>query len=202
MKTSSDKGANTTDVALDYALPTMEKGASVRTADPSGIRFTSTIAESESLISYGTLVSFTSNLTDCEFMAGALAAKGVQTYAEVAGEKKVVTDGTITYNAVLTGISDYNTEFSARAYATYKYSDNINITVYGSYNETDNSRSIAFVANKAISDLKTQAEVDADPAVKAAYMCRVIVDGETKYSRYDANQRAVLATIAEDYIAN
>lgn len=208
LKTSNNKGVTTTDVDLNYAIPTLEDGASVRTTqDTEGLRFTANIAkdavtaENTPLAEYGIIAAAATNeLTSDNFTMEAL---GEGKYVKVAstddGFKKDDSGDAIVYNAVLTGMADTSKNYSARAYATYKYDTNINITVYSAYDANVNSRNVKQVATLAYNDLLTQAEIDAKvesgdltAAEAAQYTCTV---GD-KLSRYGTEQRKVLATIA------
>ena len=211
--TSFEKSGNNItvkDLDTTYAAPTLEDGASVRTTkddDGEGLRFTANIAKDTTAKEYGIIAAATTNeLTGDNFNMNSLAdGTYVKAASTDANFKKNDSGKNIVYNAVLTKIPDakLNTQYSARAYATYTAANaNVTVTVYSAYNATDNARSIAFVANSALDDLKTQAQVDADPAIKDQYFCKVTVSGEVMYSCYDINQRAVLLNIVERGNAN
>jgi len=203
LKTSSNKGETTTDVDLNYAIPTLEDGASVRTTqDTEGLRFTANIAKDTTAKEYGIIAAATTNeLTSDNFT---MAALGEGKYVKVAstddGFKKDDSGDAVVYNAVLTSIAETSKNYSARAYATYEYATNVNITVYSAYDANVNSRNVKQVATLAYNDLLTEAEIDAKvesgdltAAEAAQYTCTV---GD-KLSRYGTEQRKVLAKIAE-----
>ena len=187
LKTSSDKGETTDEVDLNYAIPTLEDGASVRTTlSDNGMRFTAAIASDNQADEYGIIITpTTKTLTEISFTHSALTAASVK-YAQVAsmdnGFKKDDDGEKITYNAVIQGMKDPTKEYSARAYAKYTPEDNVNVTMYSDYSAENNARSIVYVAYKAVND--TSATYDAD-----TYNCK-IADG--KYSPYSATQYSVL----------
>ncbi|MBQ8818404.1 MAG: hypothetical protein IJZ83_07485 [Clostridia bacterium] len=185
-----------TDLNNNYVAPTLEEGASVRTTDGSqGLRFKATVAGEPA--TYGMLVTRTDKLTG-EFTAKALADAEVS-YKMAEADKNNTVDGV--YTVALTGISDenVNTQYSARTYATYNPATNVSVTVYGTYNADKNARSIAYVANEAYNDTKTEAEMAADDALAEIYMCKVTVEGETVYSRYGTTQRIALKKYSDMY---
>ena len=187
-----------------FTAPTLEDGASVRTTqdtDGEGLRFTANIAKDTTAKEYGIIAAATTNeLTSDNFT---MAALGEGKYVKVAstddGFKKDDSGDAVVYNAVLTGIAETSKNYSARAYATYEYATNVNITVYSAYDANVNSRNVKQVATLAYNDLLTQAEIDAKlesgdltAAEAAQYTCTV---GD-KLSRYGTEQRKVLAKIA------
>ena len=160
-------------------------GASVRLATRSGIRFQTvfdadqyaTLNAAGYIHSFGTLITYTDTLTTVgkdftienyqseETFAKVQNTKGVFDYTDKAGK---------TYKAYTMGlvdIADYTKAYSARGYLVVTYSNGLTSTVYTDYNATDNSRTIAEVANR----LKTNdtdsynAMTDAQKAIVDAY---------------------------------
>ena len=93
-----------------------------------------------------------------------------------------IKDGYISYNIVLTGLSDPTNEYSARAWAKYDISNSVTVNAYTHYNKEDNSRSVAYVAYKAVNDTK--------PTATETHGFK-IEDG--KYSPYSRTQFSLLS---------
>ena len=165
-------------------------GASVRMAGSSGIRFQTMIDAQQYedlkaagfIKSFGTLIAYTDTLTSVgkDFT--------IENYADEAGFAKVqnykgmfdYTDkNDKTWKAYTMGvvdIEDYTRAYSARGYLVISYSNGVSHTVYTDYNEAENSRSIAFVAN------------------------RVKTDGAEKYAVMTDEQKAIIDTYAAAYV--
>ncbi len=152
--------------------PNMEKGAAVRLVTNSqGIRFQSTISEAtisfiDSIKDTGTEVSFGTVIAPLDYVNQASdftmaeldkisvnGAKYVNIAATDAG--KVVENGNVTFNAALVNLNSYNhtRDFAARAYISFVI-DGETVIYYCAYNETDNVRNMAEIAQEALDDLK------------------------------------------------
>ena len=173
--------------AAVYAAPEMVDGASVRTnTDSNGLRFTANFAKENTATSYGMLVTLASNLTNTAFTAAALEAAGVKTYAAVPANI-VADDGSFT--TALLGIADVNAQYAARGYAIYE-TENATITVYSAYNADKNCRSLAWVADAATKDVKTEKNQTTGH----------IFEVETGvFSRYSKDQYEVVKAYAAQY---
>ena len=147
----------------------------------SGIRFQTLFNVDEyealktSIQSFGTIVAYTDTLTKGDFTienyqgAGGFLqvenTKGTFEYTDKTGETYT------SYSIAVVDIADYTREYSARGYLVVEYADGSTQTIYTDYNVTDNSRSIAEVANR----LKTNnpgeynAMSDAKKAIGDAY---------------------------------
>ena len=155
----------------------------------SGIRFQTTfdydeyeaIKETGSLQSFGTLVAWTDTLTNGDFtienyqtqstFAKVQNTKGTFEYIDSDGKKYAA------YSmAIYVDPDHFMIEYSARGYLILEYADGNTRTIYTDYNATDNSRSIAKVANQfktANSDTynaMTQAQRDVIDAFVTSYM--------------------------------
>ena len=182
------------------ALPQTLAGASVRmVAGSEGIRFESQIpaalvALAESLadegteVSYGTLIVPTATIADqAHLNLNTLRALGLEEgvdYVDIVAEDGMTVDGqgNVNLRAALVNIQDANfdQELSAVSYIRY-VRDGHEVTVCSDYVAADHSRSMSYVAQKALEDVK-----DAQDAV---YRYET-ADG--KFSRYSDEQRAVL----------
>lgn len=189
--------------------PTMLDGASVRlVADSNGIRFESSISktltdwvngqkDAGTQISYGTLIMPTDTLpANYAFTVNALKSLGKQEgvdYVNIPAANGISKDaeGNLLIRAALVNLQEgnYNRALSAVSYVRYT-KDGHEVYIYSNYNATNNSRSMAYVAQAALDDV-----VDAENSV---YRYEVTVAGATKYSRYTEAQRTVLGR----YIAN
>ncbi len=114
----------------DYTAPTLMAGASVRTTvGTDGLRFTASLKADAGASKYVIIVtSTTDELTDANFRVASLSGKR---YIEITsaddGFKLANKDGYISYNIVLTGLSDPTNEYSARAWAKYHISDSVTV---------------------------------------------------------------------------
>lgn len=146
-------------VVIDYDTI---NGASVRVDtsenSTSGIRF-QTLFNTEEYVAikdyiqeFGTLIAYTDTLIEgkdftldnyygASGFAQAKNTKGTFAYTDKQGNTYTA------YSMALINIADYTQEYSARGYLVVKYADGSTQTVYTDYNEADNSRSIAEVAN-------------------------------------------------------
>ncbi len=181
--------------AAVYGLNTI-RGASVRLAEPTGLRFTAVLGADyvEALVgdstdySYGIIIAPTDYVqTAGEFTIDALSALDVEgSKYKIAEAKGMLTDPTVDGCYMFTGTlapvqeANYGRAFSAIAFVevdgVYYYSD---------YEEELNSRSIAQVAELAHKD--TSNEYD-DVTYKYE-----IIDQAGVYSPYTENQRKKLA---------
>ncbi len=189
--------------------PEMEIGAAVRllgeTAPDSdtfgnGIRFTShfsselinslnAVKDEGTELSYGTLIVPTDYLDTLGLYTiskDVLTANGY-TFVDIKASNGLVADadGGITIRAALTDLKTENLgrDFSAVAYVSY-VKDGKTVYAYAAYNETNNSRSMSGVAQAALDDLKDSEQ--------SYYKFAVEVEGVTKYSPYNDEQRATL----------
>ena len=177
---------------LGLTAPTLVAGASVRTtAGSNGLRFKASMPASiianGGVTEYGMLFARTASVSG-EFVETALAEG---TYIMSAADKTKTVDGVFTFALTDIAEDNYNTMYSARAYVKYSRGD-ATVIVYSTYTVADNSRSLAGVAKMATEDFKTTYDAE------NGYICK-IEDG--KYSPYDKDQLAVLATYADKYAA-
>ena len=174
----------------------MVNGAAVRMANPTGLRFTAVIGADylNALVgdatdySYGIIIAPTDYVAEANgvFTVEALKALSYEvSYKEIKAEKlqnDPTADGCYVFTGTLVNVQEanYNRDFSAIAYV--KVGDTY---YYSSYNEADNSRNIAEVAESACNDTATEQNEVYQYAV---------TDGETVvYSPYTEEQRKVLA---------
>lgn len=198
--------ASFTKRAGDIAVPTgctvapanvygqaMIGGASVRMAEPSGLRFTAVISAAylNSLVNgateftYGIIIAPTDYVkTAGAFSIEALTAAGL-TYKEIEA-KKILTnpeeDGCYMFTGTLAPVQDFNHDRAFSAIAYVKVGDTY---YYSSYNEVFNSRSIANVAKNACEDT--------NPEQNEVYKYAVTEGETTVYSPYTDDQRKLLA---------
>ena len=182
------------------ALPQTLAGASVRmVAGSEGIRFESQIpaalvALAESLadegteVSYGTLIVPTATIADQAHLSlNTLRALGLEEgvdYVDIVAEDGMTVDGqgNVNLRAALINIQDANFDLELSAVSYIRYvRDGHEVTVCSDYVAGDHSRSMSYVAQKALEDVK-----DAQDAV---YRYET-ADGS--FSRYSDEQRAVL----------
>ena len=157
--------------SFDPAKLTMLDGASVRMNYPTGLGFTTRInkaAYDEAVeacgaenVTTGTLILPTDYLT-CDFTIEALNAKGIA-YKNVVNsgwknEETASKDGYYEYRGSLAPIQEhnYNRNFSAVGYVACTVDGETTYT-YTVYSEENNSRSVAYVAEKAYNDLYVSA---------------------------------------------
>lgn len=172
------------------------KGAAVRlVTDSTGIRFTSNVPvatldyanflkDEGTEVSYGTIITPKDQLTGIEvFTKDAMYGKEfVEVEATEVGTE-VAANGDIIIRAALVDLQteNYDREFAAVSYVKYTVNGN-EVYLYGSFDLTDNSRSMSYIAQAALDDLSD--------TEGRGYQYPV---GD-KYSPYTEAQRAVLAT--------
>ena len=174
----------------------MMSGAAVRMANPTGLRFTAMLGADylNALVGDATDYSFGIIIAPTDYVAEANGTFTVESlkalsyevaYKEIKAEKlqnDPTADGCYVFTGTLVNVQEanYTRDFSAIAYVkvgdTYYYSN---------YNEADNSRNIAEVAESACKDTATEQNEVYQYAV---------TEGETVvYSPYTEEQRKVLA---------
>lgn len=151
------------DMTLDplYLDMKMIEGASVRTATPAGLRFTTEISEPEyqSLVAMGakfelgTIIAPT-DFIDGEFTYEALNAAGKDCLLIPCKIFWSNSDSVRTYTGVISNLHEenYNRNFSARSYVTMTYTDGSTKTFYSDYIEASHSRSAYRVSCSAMAD--------------------------------------------------
>ena len=217
------------------AVVSMIKGAAIRIDDVKGIRFKSTVSTDaiaaledifgEGTVSYGTIITpsaFIHNENGAgEFTMEALDAFGNR-LGTLGGDKAYVKidstnqwfnneNGHIAGSIVGIDSLLYQVKFSARAYVSVTVNGTPIYTLYSDYSEEINSRSVEYVANKAIADFKYQKNTDTtkwynDAACTEEYTkddkttYKNVVseaNGVIKYSCYTADQLAAINTILD-----
>lgn len=150
--------------AYDITAPTMIDGASIRTTEgENGLRFTSVMNKADldklgATYSFGTVVAVANELTDgVTFTVAGLNAAGVTKYTTIKAVNGIYEnyDGAngVKFNAALIDIADKATEFAARSYVDVTASG-LTIRVYSAFDAAKNERSMEYVANKALNDVK------------------------------------------------
>ncbi|MBP3397176.1 MAG: hypothetical protein J6L87_08380 [Clostridia bacterium] len=97
-------------------------------------------------------------------------------------------EDTLSFNAVLIDVQEanYGRKIAAVAYAC------VNDTYYYSaFDSNENARSLSEIAETALADTKTAAQLQEDDALKALYVY-LVADTE-QYSKYTKEQRDALA---------
>ena len=183
--------------------PAMGVGASVRLVEGSnGIRFASTFSKSlidfvnsnkdvGTAVKYGTIIMPTNNIVEgFGFTLNELNIIGKEEgkdYVNIEAVDSITSGGAggVKISSALVNIKEENfaLELSAISYLRYT-KDGHDIYIYSVYNSENNSRSISYVAQKALEDL-----TDSN---NSAYKYEVTVEGNVKYSRYTDAQRAIL----------
>ncbi len=146
-------------------VPSLEDGASVRISDSvseSGIRFTATVNKEYADLynEFGIVIVPTDYLTETNgvFTMAALDALAAHTvkYEKIKAElfQNGENDSYYLFTGALKTVREenYERDFSAILY----FIDNEGNVTYGTYNEEKNSRSVSYVASKALEDLKTE----------------------------------------------
>ena len=194
----------------------MRDGAGVRLIagddDGSGIRFTTDISaeavayakamtDDQSSITYGTVIVPTKNVSGhANFSISSLEAKGVKYENIVANVGMTGSDAegyTIRCALVKIKQENYEMKLSARAYVSYTVNGQ-RVYVYSDYVVTNNSRSIAQVAESALSDVQSTATVKG----VLDYNNKVMQNGVEVYSPYTDEQIAILrAYLSETALA-
>ena len=208
----------------DFAMPTgctvaygihaglsLLDGASIRLSSPTGLRFTAILGAAylESFmgegktVSYGIIIAPKDYVDEAgEFTVEALAdlAEGRINYIEIEAQKctnNPEADGSYVFTGVITNIKDYNYERDFSAIAYVKVVENDEATYYYSeYDESVNSRSVAYVAEKAYEDTNPVAtdryqyalDIDVEEEVEGT----ITNVTKTVYSPYTVDQRNTL----------
>ncbi|MBQ8696276.1 MAG: hypothetical protein IJ519_01025 [Clostridia bacterium] len=159
-------------------------GASVRTATPAGLRFTTNVNEPQ----YQALVA-----TGAEFELGTIIVPseyitGEFTYDAITGAGKAClripcrifwdhNDTVRTYTGVISNLyeDNYNRNFSARSYVSVTYTDGTELTFYADYNEDAHTRCAYGVSCAALADNSSNLSEDAK-AVLLGYFNSVGID--------------------------
>lgn len=183
--------------------PAMGVGASVRLVEGSnGIRFASTFSKSlidfvnsnkdvGTAVKYGTIIMPKNNIVEgFGFTLNELNIIGKEEgkdYVNIEAVDSITSGGAggVKISSALVNINEENfaLELSAISYLRYT-KDGHDVYIYSVYNSENNSRSISYVAQKALEDL-----TDSN---NSAYKYEVTVEGNVKYSRYTDAQRAIL----------
>lgn len=159
-------------------------GAAVRTVDPAGLRFTTTVSEPDyqalkgaaKALELGTVIAPTDYISG-DFTMEALDKAGKE-YLDIPCKLFWdVNESTRTYTGVISNIleKNYNRAFSAVAYAKVTYTDGSTVTHYGNYATADNSRTVYSVACNAMADANAS-YTDAAKAVLQNYFDKVGID--------------------------
>ena len=181
------------------ALPQTWKGASVRLVVGSeGIRFESQIpaalvalaedlADKGTEVSYGTLIVPTDTIAEQAYLnmntLRMLGLKEGKDYVDIVAKDGMTVDekGNVNLRAALVNIRETNYDLALSAVSYIRYiKDGHEVTVCSDYVAGDHSRSMSFVAQKALEDLKDVANDE----------YRYPVNG--KYSPYTDEQREAL----------
>lgn len=188
------------ETAVEGATPVrmklkMDKGASVRISQPSGLRFsmlieTSYVNNLKTLgISYtlGTLIAKAEDITvdetvDYSLLTVESEVKKLNIVSTVQKEK----DGNTIVNGAIVGIAlnHYDWNFAGRGYMTVSYADGSTGTFYAIENE--NARSVKYVAVEAYNDFSETSDENYK------------YETEYGYSRYTAEERATIGLFIND----
>ena len=148
-------------VASDTAISMLD-GAAVRLTDPTGLRFKAVVGADYlarfegdgKTVTYGIIIAPTDYITG----AFTVEALGEGKYVEVNAEKlqnesTKTEDGYLVFTAALAPVQEdnYGRNFSARSYIKVVEGDTTTY-YYSEYDATENSRSIAYVAQEALND--------------------------------------------------
>lgn len=194
----------------------MRDGAGVRLvsgdSDGSGIRFSTDISanavafakamtDDPDSITYGTIIVPTKDVSGyANFSISSLEANGVQFENIVASAGMTGSDAegyTIRCALVKIKAEHYEMKLSARAYVSYTVGGQ-RVYIYSGYAEPSNSRSIAQVAESALSDVQPEATVKG----VLNYNNKVMQNGTEVWSPYTNEQIAVLrAYLSETALA-
>lgn len=174
------------DITLEplYLDMTMVGGASVRTATPAGLRFTTDISEPhyQALVAtgakfeLGTIIAPYDYITD-EFTYEALKSADKDCLKIPCKIFWGHTDEVRTYTGVISNLfeENYNRDFSARAYVTVTYTDGSEKTFYSAFDNSANTRTAYSVSCSAISDASASLSEDA-LSVLQSYIDSVGID--------------------------
>ena len=183
-------------------------GASVRLSSPTGIRFTAILGADylnslEGDVSFGIIIAPTDYVKAAgEFTVEALEELGYDvTHKEIKADKYVnedpASDGYYAFTGVLAPVQEGNYERAFSAIAYVKVGDTY---YYSEYNEKDNSRSIAQVAEAAYKDTAHVADeyyqhaldIDVEEPVEGGEEGETEIVTKTVYSPYTVDQRNTL----------
>ena len=186
--------------------PTMGVGASVRLVEGSnGIRFTSTFStelikyvnemkDDGTKLQYGTLILPTDVLKTVNdksaFNVNTLISSGLEEgtgYVDIIAKDGFSEDesGNVTIRAALVNLKKENFDRALSAVSYIKYvKDGHDVYVFSNYSSDDNSRSMAYIAQAALNDLKDTSD--------SSYKYEVTVDDSVKFSCYSPAQRSIL----------
>ena len=180
-------------------------GASVRIDEPTGLRFTGILGKhyvdglrktyGEEDVTIGMLITPTDYLDGIEFTKDALdnsaaLADYEYKYLEIDATTILTKGNNYEVNCTIVNIlkGNYNRAFSAILYIKITDGDTVSYS-YSSYNAEYNSRSVAYVASVALSDMKEEQSGDYQNTVTDVY-------GKTMYSPYDDDQRTLLESFS------
>ena len=186
--------------------PAMGVGASVRLVEGSnGIRFASTFSKSlidfvnsnkdvGTAVKYGTIILPTDVLNTVNdksaFNVNTLISSGLEEgtgYVDIIAKDGFSEDesGNVTIRAALVNLKEKNFDRALSAVSYIKYvKDGHDVYVFSNYSSDDNSRSMAYIAQAALNDLKDTSD--------SSYKYEVTVDGSVKFSCYSPAQRSIL----------
>ena len=145
--------------AADFALL---DGASIRTADPYGIRFTAQVSDElyrelldiDENVEFGMIVAPTKKVFGGFDVSGMVATDYVKVPVDQWAEETA--DGARQYRVAMYAIPEtkegFTTALSAMAYFTVHFADGSEQTIYTVYNQEVNSRSLYDVAKAAYAD--------------------------------------------------
>ena len=184
----------------------MGAGASVRLVEGSnGIRFASTFSKSlidfvnsnkdvGTAVKYGTIILPTDVLNTVNdksaFNVNTLISSGLEEgtgYVDIIAKDGFSEDesGNVTIRAALVNLKEKNFDRALSAVSYIKYvKDGHDVYVFSNYSSDDNSRSMAYIAQAALNDLKDTSD--------SSYKYEVTVDGSVKFSCYSPAQRSIL----------
>ena len=159
------------------------------------------MTDDQSSITYGTVIVPTKNVSGyANFSISSLEANGVQYENIVANVGMTGSDAegyTIRCALVKIKQENYEMKLSARAYVSYTVNGQ-RVYVYSDYVVTNNSRSIAQVAESALSDVQSTVTVKG----VLDYNNKVMQNGVEVYSPYTDEQIAILrAYLSETALA-
>ena len=184
----------------------LETGASVRLDTPTGLRFTGVLGKhyvdglrktyGEENVTIGMLITPTDYLNGIEFTKEALdnsaaLANYEYKYLEIDATTILTKGNNYEVNCTIVNIQEanYNRAFSAILYIKITDGDTVSYS-YSSYNAEYNSRSVAYVASLASSDMKETQSGDYQYSVEDVY-------GKTMYSPYNDDQRTLLENFSK-----
>ena len=186
--------------------PAMGVGASVRLVEGSnGIRFASTFSielikyvnemkDDDTKLQYGTIILPTDVLNTVNgksaFNVNTLISSGLEEgtgYVDIIAKDGFSEDesGNVTIRAALVNLKEENFDRALSAVSYIKYvKDGHDVYVFSNYSSDNNSRSMAYIAQAALNDLKDTSD--------SSYKYEVTVDGSVKFSCYSPAQRSIL----------